>query len=94
MSEDQLELWNSFDYYHDVNHFAFLTGQRGKFFGKDKKFYTGEYLFTVDWCHPDTNLTMVISLLNQITEYYGTLIRLQRKKENGQITKSKQHIGT
>jgi hypothetical protein len=56
MSEDQLELWNSFDYYHDVNHFAFLTGQRGKFLGKDKKFYTGEYLFTVDWCHPDANL--------------------------------------
>ena len=56
MSIDELQLWNSFDYYHSVNHFAFLEGQRAKYFGKDKKLYHGEYLFTVDWCHPDANL--------------------------------------
>jgi hypothetical protein len=44
------------DYYHSINHFGFLEGQRAKYFGKDKKLYTGEYLFTVDWCHPDANL--------------------------------------
>ena len=24
--------------------------------GKDKKFYHGEYLFTLDWAHPETNI--------------------------------------
>jgi hypothetical protein len=36
--------------------FDFLGGQRGTFFGKDKKEYPGIYLFTVDWGHPDTNI--------------------------------------
>jgi len=56
MPNDLLELWNSFDYHHSVTHFSFLLGQRAKYFGKDKKLYHGEYLFTVDWCHPDPNL--------------------------------------
>ena len=56
MSNDLLQLWNSFSYHHSVNHFSFLLGQRAKYFGKDKKLYSGEYLFTVDWCHPDANL--------------------------------------
>ena len=34
----------------------FLESQRGKYFGKDKKEYFGEYLFTIDWCHPETNI--------------------------------------
>tara|TARA_R100001591_G_scaffold3402_5_gene8081 strand:+ start:1113 stop:1763 length:651 start_codon:yes stop_codon:yes gene_type:complete len=56
MPNDLLELWNSFDYYHSITHFSFLIGQRAKYFGKDKKLYHGEYLFTVDWCHHDSNL--------------------------------------
>jgi hypothetical protein len=56
MSIDELQLWNCFDYDHSVNHFSFLLGQRARYFGKDKKLYHGEYMFTVDWCHPDTNL--------------------------------------
>jgi hypothetical protein len=36
--------------------FDFLGGQRGKFFGKDKGLYSGTYLFTVDWAHPDSNI--------------------------------------
>ena len=28
----------------------------GKFLGKDKKFYKGQYLFTVDWAHPESNI--------------------------------------
>ena len=56
MRVEELELWNSFSYHHSVNHFSFLLGQRAKFIGKDKKFYHGQYLFTVDWCHPDANL--------------------------------------
>jgi hypothetical protein len=56
MSVDELQLWNCFSYYPAVTHFDFLGGQRGKFFGKNKKEYPGNYLFTVDWGHPDTNI--------------------------------------
>ena len=38
-----------------VTEFDFLGGQRGKFLGKDKKFYNGEYLFTIDWGSPEVN---------------------------------------
>ena len=33
-----------------------LDGQSGKYIGKDKKWYTGAYLFTVDWAHPESNI--------------------------------------
>jgi hypothetical protein len=36
--------------------FNFLSGQRGTFFGKNKQEYPGNYLFTVDWGHPDANI--------------------------------------
>ena len=48
MSVDTLQLWNSFSYYPSVHMFNYLTSQRGKYFGKDKKEYYGEYLFTID----------------------------------------------
>jgi hypothetical protein len=55
MSVDTLQLWNCFSYYPSVHCFDFLAGVHGKFRGKDKKFYPGQYLFTIDWAHPDTN---------------------------------------
>jgi len=55
MSVDMLQLWNCFSYYPSVHCFDFLAGVHGKFRGKDKKFYPGQYLFTIDWAHPDTN---------------------------------------
>ena len=51
-----LELWNSFSYYPSVNTFDFLIGQKCKYLGVDKKFYAGEYLFTIDWAHPEPNI--------------------------------------
>ena len=36
--------------------FSFLRVKRGKYFGKDKKNYSFEYLFTIDWGHPDSNI--------------------------------------
>ena len=33
-----------------------LTASSGKYIGKDKKWYHGKYLFTVDWGHPDANI--------------------------------------
>jgi hypothetical protein len=51
-----LELWNSFSYYPSVNTFDFLIGQKCKYLGVDKIFYASEYLFTIDWAHPEPNI--------------------------------------
>lgn len=56
MQVDELQLWNCFSYWPSVHKFDFLAGVDGKFLGKDKKFYGGTYLFTIDWAHPDTNI--------------------------------------
>ena len=56
MRVDQLQLWNCFSYWPSIHTFDWLAGINGKFIGKDKKFYHGEYLFTVDWAHPETNI--------------------------------------
>jgi len=56
MQNHELELWNCFSYYPAVTCFDFLVGERGKYLGIDKKFYTGQYLFTIDWAHPDPNI--------------------------------------
>jgi hypothetical protein len=59
MQVDELQLWNCFSYYPSVHCFDWLAGIDGKFLGKDKKFYKGQYLFTIDWAHPDTNILNV-----------------------------------
>ena len=51
-----LELWNSFSYYPSVHSFDWLVGEKGKYLGRDKKFYYGNYLFTIDWAHPESNI--------------------------------------
>ena len=56
MSVDSLQLWNCFSYWPSVHCFDWLAGVDGKYIGKDKKFYKGQYLFTVDWAHPETNI--------------------------------------
>ena len=33
-----------------------LAGQSGKYFCKDKKTYSGKYLFTIDFAHPESNI--------------------------------------
>ena len=53
---DELELWNSFSYYPAITTYDILDGQHGKYIGKDKKWYHGHYLFTVDWAHPESNI--------------------------------------
>ena len=56
MRPDELQLWNCFSYWPSVHVFDFLAGVDGKFRGKDKNFYPGNYLFTVDWAHPEPNI--------------------------------------
>ena len=56
MRLDELELWNSFSYYPSIVTYDILLGQSGKYIGKDKQWYHGTYLFTVDWAHPESNI--------------------------------------
>ena len=53
---DELELWNSFSYYPAITTWDILGGVSGKYWGKDKKWHPGKYLFTIDWGHPDANI--------------------------------------
>ena len=56
MRLDELELWDCFSYYPSVTVFDALSSQAGRYIGKDKKWYTGSYLFTIDWAHPEGNI--------------------------------------
>ena len=56
MQAHELELWNCFSYYPSITCFDYLVGEKCKYFGRDKKFYNGKYLFTIDWAHPDSNI--------------------------------------
>ena len=47
MPVDTLQLWNSFSYYPSVHMFNYLTSQRGKYFGKDKKNYIMVNIFSL-----------------------------------------------
>ena len=53
---DELELWNCFSYYPAITTYDILLGQSGKYYGKDKEWHTGQYLFTVDFALPETNI--------------------------------------
>jgi len=53
---DELELWNCFSYYPAITTYDILASQSGKYYGKDKKWHSGAYLFTVDWAHPGSNI--------------------------------------
>ena len=53
---DELELWNCFSYYPAITTYDILLGQSGKYIGKDKLWHTGQYLFTVDFAHPESNI--------------------------------------
>ena len=59
---DELELWNSFSYYPAITCWDILTGTSGKYIGKDKKWHTGKYLFTIDFAHPDSNILTLNTL--------------------------------
>lgn len=52
---NDLELWNSFSYFPNVIRFDFLKGQSCKYLNKGNT-YNAEYLFTIDWAHPDVNI--------------------------------------
>ena len=51
---DVLQLWDCFDYHITVIEKPILS--RCEMFGKDRNMHGGEYLFTIDNCHPDKNV--------------------------------------
>lgn len=53
---DTLQIWDCFDYDIAIIQKAFLSNLSCKFYAKDKKFYSGNYMFTVDNAHPDRNI--------------------------------------
>jgi hypothetical protein len=53
---DHLEIWDCLAYHCTVIEKSNLRGLKVKFFGKDKKFHFGNYLFTIDFCNPDPNI--------------------------------------
>ncbi len=50
---DVLQIWDCMSYHIEVIDKPFLKGLRAEFFGKDKQLHQGEYMFTIDSCHPD-----------------------------------------
>ena len=52
---EELELWDAFSYHITVIEKTSLAGVRCKYLAPSKKWYYGEYLFTIDNCHADSN---------------------------------------
>ena len=53
---EELQLWDAFSYDVAVIEKTSLAGVRCKYLAPSKKWYYGEYLFTIDNCHADTNI--------------------------------------
>ncbi len=47
---DILQLWDAFSYDVSVTCFDYLRGLKCRAYLRDRKWYDGEYAFTVDWC--------------------------------------------
>ena len=52
---EELQLWDAFSYHMTVITKESLSGTRCKYLAPSKKWYYGEYLFTIDNCHADSN---------------------------------------
>ena len=53
---DVLQIWDCFSHDITIIKKSFLSNLTAKFFGKDKHWYQGSYMFTVDNSCPDTNV--------------------------------------
>lgn len=56
LSLDTLQIWDCFSYDIAIIQKTFLKNLTCKFYSKDKNFYSGTYLFTVDNASPDPNI--------------------------------------
>lgn len=53
---DHLQIWDCFSYNVAVIKKSFLSNLSVKFYAKNKEWYQGNYMFTVDNAAPDTNI--------------------------------------
>ena len=53
---DTLQIWDCMSYDFAIIQKAFLKNLTCQFYAKDRKIYSGQYLFTVDNASPDTNI--------------------------------------
>lgn len=53
---DELVLWDSFSYYPTVCTFDIFKNKKMTYVTREKKKYTGDYLFTLDWSAGDPNI--------------------------------------
>lgn len=79
---DHLELWDAFSYNITVIKKSTLSNLDCRVYMKDKKFYKGNYLFTIDSCHSDPN-ELNVSLSETPNEHKSFNII---KMENGQFS--------
>ena len=78
---DHLELWDAFSYNITVIEKSTLSNLDCRVYMKNKKFYIGNYLFTIDSCHSDPN-ELNVSLSETPNEHKSfNIIKL----ENGQF---------
>lgn len=53
---DHLQIWDCFSYNATIVKKSFLGNLSAKFYAKDKQWYGGNYMFTVDNASPDPNI--------------------------------------
>jgi hypothetical protein len=53
---DHLQIWDCFSYNAAIIKKSFVSNLSAKFFAKNKKWYSGKYLFTIDNASPDVNI--------------------------------------
>lgn len=53
---DMLQIWDCMSYDFAIIQKTFLKNLTCRFYAKDREFYSGEYLFTVDNASPDPNI--------------------------------------
>jgi hypothetical protein len=78
---DFLEIWDAFSYNITVIKKSTLSGLNCRVYMKDKKFYNGTYIFTIDSCHSDPN-ELNVSLSETPNEHKSFNII---KMDNGQF---------
>ena len=57
MDLHDLVLWNSFSPYVTVTEFTMLKSKRMSYRDRHRNVHNGNYLFTLDWHHPDDNIS-------------------------------------
>lgn len=78
---DYLEIWDSFSYNITVIEKSSLRGLECMVYMKDKNYYKGEYVFTIDSCHSEPN-ELNVSLSQTPNEHKSfNIIKL----DNGQF---------